>query len=232
MTQQLRAELESELTYFMDFDPRVKSTAKHQYCVRSLYFDDPHSTCFYDKVEGLHTRSKFRVRTYTDNPQVPTPQFLEIKGRCDNVAFKHRTQLNSAGIVSYERGEQLVGRVQNGIGDCNVARQFCYDLYRKQIRPIALVDYLRRPYIGKFDPEYRLTFDSELKGTRTNCLFPSGSQPQSRSLLRGYTVLEVKFRQRIPAWFHGLIQAYELRRVSVSKICLAMEALGIAEDPR
>ena len=50
-------------------------------------------------------------------------------------------------------------------------------------------------------------------------------------VITGFTVMEVKFRRHIPSWFHRLIQAYELRRVSMSKICKAMEILGLVEDP-
>jgi len=223
LSQPLRKELEGELRYFLEFDPFVESRSDHQYFVRSLYFDDPHYSCFFDKVNGLHTRSKFRVRTYTDDPLDSTPQFLEIKGRYNNLVLKHRTPLNQvASIKGQHDGDGLVK---------DVSRKFEYELFRKQLRPVALVDYVRRPYLSRFDPEFRLTFDSELHGTKTHSLFPDGRAPQSRKLLPGYTVMEVKFRHHIPSWFHRLIQAYELRRISVSKICRAMEALGIAEDP-
>ena len=43
--------------------------------------------------------------------------------------------------------------------------------------------------------------------------------------------MEVKFRYHIPSWFHRIIQSYELRRVSISKICAAMETLEMAERP-
>ena len=231
LPQPLRKELESELRYFLEFDPYVESQPKHQYFVRSLYFDDPYYTCFYDKIEGLHTRSKFRVRTYTDDPHDGTPQFLEIKGRYNNLVLKHRTPLDQMLRINDEGGDGLVTRLLQSAGSSEVRRKFEYDLFRKSLHPVALVDYVRRPYISRFDPEFRLTFDSELRGTKTRSLFPNGSAPQPRRLLPGYTVMEVKFRRHIPSWFHRLIQAYELRRVSVSKICHAMEALGIAEDP-
>lgn len=230
LPQALRQELESELRYFLEFDPFVESRPDHQYFVRSLYFDDPFNTCFMDKVEGLHTRSKFRVRTYTDDPYDGTPQFMEIKGRYNNLVLKHRTPLNqSDGIIS-ESGDILISKLLGIMPPGEVSRKFEYDLYRKRIRPVALVDYVRRPYFSRFDPEFRLTFDSELRGTMTRALFPGAGSAQPRRLLPGFTVMEVKFKRHIPSWFHRLIQSYELRRLSVSKICHAMVALGIEED--
>ncbi len=231
LPQPLRKELENELRYFLEFDPYVESQPKHQYFVRSLYFDDPFHTCFYDKIEGLHTRSKFRVRTYTKDLQDGTPQFLEIKGRYNNLVLKQRTPLDQGLWIADECGDGLVNRLLRSVGSSEVGRKFEYDLLRKRLRPVALVDYIRRPYISRFDPEFRLTFDSKLRGTRTKSLFPNGGAPQSRRLLPGYTVMEMKFKRHIPSWFHRLIQAYELRRISVSKICHAMEALGMADDP-
>jgi len=226
----LRQELESELQYFVEFDPYVKSQPKHQYFVRSLYFDDPFHTCFMDKVEGLHTRSKFRVRTYTDDPGDDTAQFMEIKGRFNNLVFKHRTPLDSNDLIKYDSGEVLINKLLRIMAPSDVSRRFEYELYRKRIRPVALVDYVRRPYISRFDPEFRLTLDSKLRGTNTRLLFPGPGSPQSRQMLPGFTVMEIKFRRHIPSWFHRLIQAYELRRISVSKICHAMVALEMEED--
>jgi hypothetical protein len=230
LSSQLRKELESELKYFLEFDPYVVKQPHHQYFVRSLYFDDPSYSAFFDKVDGIHTRSKFRVRTYTKVPGDGTPQFLEIKGRYNNLVLKHRVQLESSGLTGDVRSDQLSKDLLQLVPSSAVGQKFEYELFRKQLRPVALVDYLRRPYISRFDPEFRLTFDSDLSTTMTRSLFPD-SQERVRKMLPGYTVMEVKFRRTIPAWFHRLIQAYELRRVSISKICKAMESLELAQDP-
>jgi len=230
LSKSLRKDLESELNYFLEFDPFVQACSTHQYFVRSLYYDDPDFTCFYDKIDGLHLRSKFRIRTYTNCLEQVAPQFLELKGRYNNLVFKHRTMLDENIKIKGEKKDLLTSTVLKSTSACEVKDKFQYNLYRKRIMPIALVDYVRRPYISKFNPDFRLTFDSEIKGTKTASLFPDGLAPQSRSLLPGYTVMEVKFRRHIPSWFHRLIQVYELQRVSISKICHAMIALEMADD--
>ena len=59
--------------------------------------------------------------------------------------------------------------------------------------------------------------------------FP-GALDRSRELMPGYTVVEVKFRYHVPSWFHRIIQSFELRRVSISKICRGIEVLELAEN--
>ena len=89
-----------------------------------------------------------------------------------------------------------------------------------------LIDYYRRPYISKYDPEFRVTFDEQLYATRTESLHPPEYAPR-RSVLKGFTIMEVKFRFHVPSWFHRIIQSYELHRISVSKICSGIETFGL-----
>ncbi len=228
LRETLRNQIEAELQHFVELDPHVAGKAESKYFVRSLYFDDPSFCAFYDKIDGLHTRSKFRVRTYTEDSSGEVPQFLEVKGRYNNLVFKHRVPMDG-GAILLERGDALVEMVLSHAREGKVRDQFEFELHRKRLRPNVLVDYFRRPYISKYDPEFRLTFDEKLRSTATCGLFPRPID-RSRRMLRGYTVMEVKFRHHLPSWFHRLIQCYELRRQSVSKVCLGTETLELAVD--
>jgi hypothetical protein len=224
----LRHEVESELQHFVELDPYVAGQKDHLYFVRSLYFDDQALTSFHDKVDGMLTRSKFRVRTYGRTIDDPSPWFLESKGRHNNLVVKHRTPVDGA-FDRRARGDELSRLLCRHAAGGPVRDRFEFDLYRRQIEPIVLVDYLRRPYFSKFDPDFRLTFDADLSAACADTLFP-GDAARHRQLLRGRTVMEVKFRHHVPAWFHRILQAYELRRQSVSKICAATQALGLQLD--
>ena len=187
------------------------------------------NSAFYDKFDGLHTRSKYRIRTYTREEGDDTPQFLEEKGRYNNRVFKHRAPIRAVRFGSGDTRE-TVERLLAGAPEGNpTVDGFRYSFYRKKLRPVALVDYERRPYISLYDPEFRVTFDTALQGTSTDRLFPPASA-RSRKVLPGYTIMEVKFGHHLPSWFHRIIQSYELRRTSVSKICECMEALELATE--
>jgi SPX domain protein involved in polyphosphate accumulation len=227
---QKRREVESDLLYFLEYDPFVQNRDNHRYFVRSLYFDDPNFTAFHDKIDGLHSRSKFRLRTYAFDFKESVPIFLEIKGRHNNLVFKHRTPVQREGTQwSTLSGEDLITILLDKAEKSEVLDQFSFDLYRKNLQPVALIDYERRPYISRYDPDFRLTFDEQLTAVKTMSLFP-GDCSTSRKMIAGYTVLEVKFRHHMPSWFHQVIQAHELRRISISKIVTGMETLDMAFD--
>ncbi len=229
LSQKLREEIERELTYFMSVDPVAEAKPDHRYFVRSLYFDDPVFSNYYDKTDGLHSRSKFRVRTYTGASEDAQDPFLEIRRHENGVVFKHRVAIKHTLGPAQAKGDRLVQLILHATRKDPICQRLEYEWYRKRLRPVILIDYHRRPYLTKYDPEFRLTFDDHLAATTTQHLFPS-PQETGHCLLPGYTIMEVKFRVRVPAWFHRLVCSYELQRVSISKVCRGIEALGLAPN--
>jgi len=225
----LRQEVEAELINFVEFDPFVESRPDHRYLVRSLNWDDQRLSAFQNKIDGMLVRSKFRIRTYTRDPDEKVPRFMEIKGRNNNLVVKHRALLDTGPDESMVTGDDLAELVMQHCHEGPILQEFMFQRFRRRIRPYALIDYQRRPYISRFDSEFRLTFDEELQATHTSCLFPK-STDRSVRVVPGYTVMEVKFRHHLPSWFHRIIQGYELRRLSFSKICEGTTALGLASD--
>jgi len=56
-------ELRTYLKEIMEID-RNANTQNNQYTITSLYFDTPNEDDFEDKVDGLKSREKFRIRIY------------------------------------------------------------------------------------------------------------------------------------------------------------------------
>lgn len=220
--------IEPALQQFMVADPFAAQLPEQRYFVRSLYFDDPHFSAYYDKIDGVAVRTKYRLRTYTGQPGPAAAQFLEIKGRHNQLVFKRRTQIPT--LTGTDTCRHLLG-----LRDLSaLTRRFCFDYYRKQLRAVALIDYWRRPMVcqravGKTSAEFRLTLDSELHATQCQQLTPS-AQARKRMVLPGFSIMEVKFQQQLPAWFHRLIQIYELQHRSISKICHGLQTLAMVED--
>ena len=226
LNEELKNKVERQIQHFMKYDGYVSPEYDNSYFVRSLYFDSPSSYNFYEKIDGIKKRKKFRLRTYGKEYKKST-LFIEQKGRNVNRVFKYRTSIKKNDVENFYDAinfDQLINNY-NGI---KIINEFVSDSVKRKIAPVVLVDYIRRPYISDYDMNFRVTFDSQIKAKASQTLFPDDDN--FFDCLSGYTILEVKFFRKIPAWFHKLILVYNLERVSVSKFVLGMKACGIATD--
>ena len=155
---------------------------------------------------------------------------MEVKGRYNALVYKHRVQLDRSIITALEEGSDLfLKEMIDRAGQSELIGGFVFESLRRRLKPKLLVDYERRPYVSKYAPDFRVTFDDELRSTVTDRLFPLRTE-RKKLFLPGYCVVEVKFLRHIPSWFHRLIQSYELQRVSVSKYCKGAERTELVEN--
>lgn len=226
----LRDEIERELLYFLTLDPYVDQQHGKKYFVRSLYFDDPVWSHYYEKTDGMLHREKYRLRTYADDPAQRCVTFLEIKGRHDALVFKHRAPLGELRFADADLRAIPTNQLVEQQTEAGPVRDgFIYSNARKRLSPVVRIDYRRRPYFSRYDPDFRLTFDDSLTAWHASTLFPQGFE-RKRAVEPGRTVLEVKFSRHVPRWFHRVIQSYNLRRVSISKYCRGVEALELTPN--
>jgi hypothetical protein len=223
-----RDEIEDEISHFMTYDGHVHPEFENSYIVRSLYFDNAESANYYEKIDGIKTRHKFRIRTYGTDEDESVPIFLEEKGRHNNRTYKQRIRIRSEDLKIAEdssRAFELLDLYPN----VPLIESFIFDIERRRLEAKVLVDYIRRPYSSPYDMNFRITFDSALSAASVDRLFPTSVAPRYLSNA-GWTILEVKFLRRIPAWFHRILQAHSLSRLSISKFCKGMEICGHPVD--
>jgi VTC domain-containing protein len=220
VSSRLAGEIEKDVSRFMELDPFCRDQPTHDYLVRSLYFDDATLTAYYEKLDGIANRSKYRLRAYGAGEMAPC--FLEVKGRANNFSYKHRTLLSRH--LRTRLSAQDWGWVLRNATDADMVARFTMHALRKTLRPNVIVEYTRRPYISARDYRFRVTFDRRIVATRSTTLDArSGGRHR---VLPDQAVLEIKFERSVPTWFQRLIGAYELQRISVSKYCRALEVLG------
>jgi len=227
LNKRLSSLIEDEVEYFMRYDGHIHKELGNRYFVRSLYFDNYFSSNFYEKVDGVKNRRKFRLRTYSQVLDKNVPVYLEEKGRRNERTYKRRVGINYEHI-QYFTDRKYIRLLMSLYPNNRVVNDFVFDSIRKNIIPRVLVDYQRRPYINTYGSHFRLTFDQSVKSVTSSQLFVKDkSWLECRA---GYTILEVKFDRSIPPWFHRIIQNYNLRRLSISKFVIGMESCGIAYD--
>ena len=84
--------IRQEIAHFMSEDPFTGGKSENVYYVRSLYFENKHFHNFYEKIDGVKNRNKYRLRTYSPF-LFGSDVFLELKNRNNNRVSKVRESI-------------------------------------------------------------------------------------------------------------------------------------------
>lgn len=218
-----RGALSALLRYGMVRDPYAIKTPDGSYTVTSLYFDTPGAEDYYDKVGGFLARKKIRVRIYDGMLCARTaPIALEEKAKYDMAVRKNRVSL------THDEYDLLRTGIYAPIaeprkGDAEFLRILSL-IIRGRMRPRIAVRYRRLPLILPNNTNMRITLDSELEACQTNDLRYTQAM---RPVQRGRTVMEVKYRGMLPAWFREVLSELGLRRDAFSKYALSLESNNV-----
>jgi hypothetical protein len=200
----------------MEPDPHGVGRFNDEYRTTSLYFDTALGDVFHRR--GSFGRSKYRVRRYGTASFV----FLERKLRKPGILVKRRTtvDLETLDRLSYSRSHP------NWPGDW-----FHRRLLLRQIKPVCQVSYSRTARFAR-TPEgpVRLTLDEDVRVVPAST--PRFSGVDGQLVAPGQMILELKYRQHVPAIFKRLVEEFALEPGRASKYRLGMTALAAAGLPR
>ena len=202
--------LENTLALTMDRDPYAGPDGS--YFIRSLYFDDVASSALRQKLDDVGERKKFRIRTYNLKDDQISLECKEKKGQ-----FIHK----SAVRISRALCEQILSGDARGLlaVDAPVARLMFDGMTSRLLRPAVIVDYVRKPFVAEYQ-NVRITFDADLRtGVFSKDLFDP-YLPTVSAMDKYDMILEVKFDEYLPDYYHKLIQTGSSLRSAVSKYVL------------
>jgi hypothetical protein len=209
------------LLHYMEWDPYVKKSGRDFYLVNSLYFDTENYDCFWDKEAGVSKRKKLRLRFYGDLSDPDSEVFLEIKRKNNAIVTKDRIKLPLKNCLD-GNWDGIIKQLHLGDKDSKFLSELLMFKLKNGLRPKIFINYRRKALIGKKDARFRVTFDYDI------------ATKLSKSLLNnknGFTpvypegvVLELKYNNILPVWFHGIIERYQLDRVAYSKYCNALRS--------
>lgn len=180
-----------------------------RYHIRSLYFDNGEDKALREKLYGLPSREKFRIRLYNESGALIR---LEKKSKVNGLCSKQSTHL------AREQAEQILAGETAWMlkaGDALLAELYAKMCYQR-LRPKTLVDYWREAYIFPYG-NVRITFDSDV---RTG-LYATGLFDQDIPTLGtgepGVLLLEVKYDSFLPDIIRDLIQTNTRHTEAFSK---------------
>jgi hypothetical protein len=217
---------------FVNIDKFAEVDDKHQYTVRSIYFDTPRFDFYFEKIEGIKNRKKVRLRGYYKEDE-NNIVFFEIKRKYDIPILKFRSPVKYEDAIDMFRSRNINGQVVSSDlfpkGNEN-SKRFFYQVFSKNLRPVVLIVYEREAYQDKMDDTVRLTFDKNLRSKAypsIDNLFEENKLSQS---LSGKFILEVKFNNHFPHWLNPIIANFSLRKQSASKYVIAMNSSRVINN--
>ena len=181
------------------------------YLIKSLYFDDLNSKSYYEKMDGVLYRKKYRIRIYNDDDSFIR---LEKKMKHNNMTAKEQ-MLISKDIYS----KILKGKV-NEITDADgLLLEFINDIKTKALVPSIVVLYHRTAYTYPIS-DVRITFDSNIQSGLYNYDLFDTEHPVYTVDEKGKQVLEVKFNEVLPLHIANILNDIPSCREAVSKFAL------------
>src|SRR3989344_1768712 len=213
LPRHLAKQLVAALLPHMEWDPYIKQSQGF-YRVNSLYFDSPDYACFWDKEAGVADRKKLRLRYYGESLTPETPVFAEIKRKQDALIIKDRVGLlakDSSGPALHRKLNQLLYEQKNN----EFLRELVWFKNRNALRPKLMIAYDRQALLGKRDKSFRVTIDENIRASLATDLT---QKPHfERRIYPNGVVFEVKYYNILPAWFHRVLQTFQLQRLAYSK---------------
>ena len=204
--------LKYRLSLLMDKD---NNAIDGYYFIRSLYFDDVNNTAYYEKIDGLEEREKYRIRFYNyDHSYI----ILELKGKKNNLTYKRQNR------ITEEDYNNIINQNYDKINieGRKVLEDFITKSKRNNLIPSIIVDYSRQPFIYPVE-DVRITFDEDISSGRFDYDLFSKELLPYRVLEPNEIILEVKFNTFLPKTIKKVLDTVPKTRIAVSKFALCKE---------
>jgi hypothetical protein len=206
--------LRADLLKYLEPDEYAAVRPGHEYTVRSVYLDSHDYKCYYEKLDGIHTRKKFRIRGYNRCENYPRVYF-EIKRKHDNFISKSRAGTSFVAMQTVLMDSPVESYFT--MDEKNDFDYFYYYYQLKRLEPKVLIVYDREPFECKFGSKLRITFDKYLRSKVVSDARQLFEENGLRTIYQREFIFEVKFFQVLPQWINQTLEKYDLTRLAVSK---------------
>ena len=182
--------------------------ANGRYHIRSLYFDNLADKALREKLDGVNSREKFRLRFYNSDTSLI---LLEKKSKVNGLCSKLQTRLTSGETAAIAAGDPLA---LAGSQDSLVSELY-FKMVTQGLRPKTIVDYTREAFVCPAG-NVRVTLDYNIR-TGLSCTdfldpdcvtIPAGDAP---------VILEVKWDAFLPSVIRDIVQVPSTHTSAFSK---------------
>ena len=172
------------------------------YLIKSLYFDNRNSDSYYEKMDGVLYRKKYRIRIYNEDDS-----FI-------NMTAKEQMLISKDIYSKILNGK--ISEIDNAEG---LLLEFLNAIRTKGLVPSIIVAYHRIAFIYPIS-DVRITFDSNISSGLYNYDLFDKKMPSYVVDEKGKQVLEVKFNEVLPLHIANILNDIPSCREAVSKFAI------------
>ena len=181
------------------------------YLIKSLYFDDLDSSSYYEKMDGVLYRKKYRIRIYNNNDE-----FIRLEKKMKHNTYTAKEQMLISKDIYSKILNGKIDEIENATG---LLEEFITNSKVKHLVPSIIVLYHRIAFTYPIS-DVRITFDSNIQsGLYSYDLF-NKDVPMYDVSEPGKQVLEVKFNEVLPLHIANLLNDIPSCKEAVSKFAI------------
>ena len=199
--------IRSRMRPILQLDPHAGPDRR--YFIRSLYFDTVEDKAYYEKMDGVSNREKYRIRYYDHDTNFIR---LEKKSKRNNAASKEGATLKKDQVEAILHGDDafLIKAPEP------LCREFYVKLRTERLLPKVIVDYYREAYICPWG-NVRVNLDNDLRSSIGSCDIFNPESINTHSMDPGLCILEIKYDHFLPDFIRDIVQLNNCMTSAVSK---------------
>ena len=201
--------LRRRLPCIMQRDPHAGPTG--QYTIRSLYFDDFNGGAYYEKIDGVCDRLKYRIRLYNYNTSFMK---LECKEKHGSLTRKRAKTVSAEQVAALRENTPIAGAE-------GLVLELQQKLRWEGLRPKVLVDYDRTPFVSVYG-NTRITLDENVRTRPYIAHLFASPRAMIPVMDPDQVILEVKFDDFLPGHLVAALADIPKVNMAISKFALCM----------
>lgn len=180
-----------------------------EYTICNIYYDTDQFDLIRQSLRKPYYKEKFRVRSYG----VPTDAsniFAEIKKKSGDIVYKRRVDGTAAAIDAFLKENAPLPENEQ------IQREIRWFMKKNRPSPKVFIGYDRTAYAGIEDPEFRITFDRNIRYRLSDLDLRSGDHGDPLTD-DGKIIMEVKVKDAMPLWLVPILSENRVYPGSFSK---------------
>ncbi len=178
----------------------------------SLYFDDANNLLAIRSLEKPLYKEKVRLRSY-GVPTLEDTVFLEIKKKFNGVGGKRRVPIKLKDFYAWQQNKM---RRPISPENMQISEELRFLFEEYELRPALYLAYDRISYSDRENPQFRITFDRNVRSRRTDLSLECGDKGE-KYFKNGEVVMEVKADGAYPLWFVRSLSRLKIYPATFSK---------------